>query len=400
MRAVPIERGSFVSDSLRRMETADRQGAPRSGVAGRNWRAIAFKAILVIGFWTGVGLLFSTQTYLLAPGGTWTGAMQSAMPRWYVWGLLAPLIAIADRRWLRNRTLPSRLLLHFALGLSFTSIAIALRYGLEAFLFGQNPGPAVAFFVRSVYWDILIYGLIAGVHIAWDLAAAAQERSLREAQLEAHLAEARFRALQAQLHPHFLFNALNTISAYTETEPRIARQMMARLGELLRRSLDHADQREVPLSEELAFLEHYVAIERLRFEDRLTVDIRVDEEAQCGLVPALLLQPLVENAIRHGINAQMRGGRILISGRRENQRLSLCIEDDGGGLPSGWRLEDHGGVGLRNTTHRLAELYGAEHEFRIGGAPGCGVRVSITLPYRRLQQSEGSGRRQERLASL
>lgn len=393
MRTIGSARGSALTESLRGMESAGPPATARTHMADRHWTTIALKATLLVTFWTGVGLLFSTQTYLLTPGGTWTAAMRSTMPRWYVWGLLVPLIAIADRRLLRNRPLPSRLVFHIPLGVSFTSIAVTLRYVTETFISGAGPGPAVAFFVKSAYWDLLIYGLIVGVHIAWDLAAEAQHRGLREAQLEAHLAEARFRTLQAQLHPHFLFNALNTISAYTETEPRIARQMMARLGDLLRRSLDHADQREVPLREELAFLEHYVAIERLRFEDRLAVEIRVAEEAQAALVPALLLQPLVENAIRHGINAQMRGGRILIAARRDAQRLCLLIEDDGGGLPPGWGLEDHGGVGLRNTTQRLEELYGADHEFRIGGEPGRGVRVSITLPYKTVHQSESRVRR-------
>jgi two-component system LytT family sensor kinase len=201
-------------------------------------------------------------------------------------------------------------------------------------------------------------------------------------QLEARLTEARLRTLQTQLHPHFLFNALNTISAYTESEPRLARQMMARLAELLRASLDHAGQREVPLKDELTFLDNYLAIERLRFEDRLTVDIAVDEHARSALVPAFLLQPLVENAIRHGINAQMRGGHILIAARRRHpQLLALTIEDDGAGLPAGWCVEDHGGIGLRNTVQRLAELYGTNHDFRITGEPGNGVRVDIVLPY-------------------
>lgn len=354
----------------------------------RKWANTSLRVTLVLAFWTGVGLLFSTQMYLLTPGGTWSAAMRAAMPRWYIWGVLAPFIFAVDRRLFRRRRLLSRLGLHALFGVGFTCVAVTLRYAAETFIAEQGPGPATVFFVTNSYWDILIYGLIVGMHISRDLAGEAQRRELREAQLEARLAEARFRALQAQLQPHFLFNALNTISAYTETDPRLARRMMARLGELLRRTLDHAGQREVALHEELCFLDDYLAVERLRFEDRLTVDVAVEDDARQALVPSFLLQPLVENAIRHGINVQMRGGRILITARREGQRLALCIEDDGAGLPAGWRLEDHGGVGFRNTAQRLEELYGREHDFRITGAPGEGVRVDIVLPYKTAAEKE------------
>lgn len=345
-------------------------------------RHSVWQATLALAFWTGVGLLFSTQLYFLTPDGSWLAAMTSAMPRWYAWGLLTPLIFLADRRLLRGRPLPWRLFLHFPLGLLFALVVDVFRYGAAVAFSGAAAGPALPFIVRGLYWDILIYGLIVGAYLAWDSAAEAQRRQLRETQLEGHLAEAHLRTLQAQLQPHFLFNALNTISAYTETEPRLARRMMAQLGALLRASLDHAAEQEVPLRDELAFLDNYLAIEQVRFQDCLTVEVRVEDEASDALVPSFVLQPLVENAIRHGVNPQMRQGHILITARRVGQRLALSVEDDGAGLPRGWSLEDHGGVGLLNTAQRLEKLYGVEHDFDVGGAPGQGVRVHIALPWR------------------
>jgi hypothetical protein len=137
---------------------------------------IAIKVSLACAFWTGVGLLFSTQLYLLTPGSTWSAAMRSAMPRWYVWGLLAPLIVTADRLVFRRRPLPTRLIGHVLIGVVFTFVAVILRYAIESFI--AAPGPAGAFFLRNAYWDVLIYGLIAGVHIARDLAAETQQRQL------------------------------------------------------------------------------------------------------------------------------------------------------------------------------------------------------------------------------
>ena len=344
------------------------------------------RVLLAFALWTGIGLLFSTQVYFLTPGGSWLAAMQAAMPRWYAWGLLAPLIVAIDRRWLRKKPLAGRLLLHVPLGLLFALAVEALRYGAATILAGAPPGPVIPFFLRGTYWDVLIYGLIVGVYIAWDLSAEAQRRQLREAQLEARLADVRLRTLQAQLHPHFLFNALNTISAYTEAEPGLARRMMAELGNLLRVSLDHSGRQEVALEDELAFLDTYLAIERLRFEDRLTVDVQATADVRDALVPSFLLQPLVENAIRHGINAQMRGGHIRVDVHREARQLVLTVEDNGAGLPAAWRLEDHGGVGLLNTAQRLEELYGSTHAFEVSGALDEGVCVRIALPYRQVEK--------------
>jgi LytS/YehU family sensor histidine kinase len=222
----------------------------------------------------------------------------------------------------------------------------------------------------------------------------AAELALHSAQLETHLTEARLRVLQSQINPHFLFNAFNTISAFTETNPKTARRMMARLGALLRSSLDHAGRQEVTLAEELLFLDDYLTIERLRFEDRLTVEIKVEDSVRGAVVPSFVLQPLVENAIRHGTGALLRTGSVRLSARPAGDRLILEVEDDGVGLPGGWRLEDHAGVGLSNIARRLEELYGSEHRFMVGNRTDGGVRVEVSLPLRREPQARASAQPQ------
>lgn len=348
---------------------------------GRTPWALGKKVVLALGFWSGIGLLFSTQLYVLSPGGTWVDAMETAMPRWYAWGLLTPLIILADRRLIRGSRLGFRLLLHLPAGLLSVFAVETLRYGAHTALQAGAVDSALVFYVRGAYWDILIYGLIVGLYIAWDLSSEAQRRRLREAKLEANLAEAHLQALQTQLRPHFLFNALNTISAYTITDPRVARRMMGQLGDLLRASLDHADGPRVPFGRELALLDDYLAIERLRFKGRLSIRVSIDDAVRDALVPVFLLQPLVENAIRHGINAQMQSGHVHVHGYRDDRWLCIVVEDSGVGLPDDWCLEDHGGIGLLNTVQRLEELYGPDHEFQIDSAPGEGVRIGVVIPY-------------------
>ena len=340
------------------------------------------RALLALAFWTGIGLLFSTQIYLLWPNGDWAMAFRIAMPRWYVWGALTPAVFAVDRRLLGRLPLSQRIAAHIPIGLLFVSLCVGVLYLLQPLLEGKFPQSASRFFLQNAYGEAIVYGLIAWASAAASYAAEARARELQAAQLETSLAEGRLRVLQAQLNPHFLFNTFNTISAFTDIHPQTARTMMAELGLLLRASLDHAGRQEVRLSEELAFLEHYLAIERLRFEDRLTVQVQADPDTMQAMVPTFVLQPLVENAIRHGTSAVMRTGRIEVTARRAGDRLTLRVEDDGVGLPAGWRLEDHGGVGLSNMARRLQELYGAGHAFSINGGSAGGVRVDVAVPLR------------------
>ncbi len=316
------------------------------------------------------------------PEGAWTTAFARAMPRWYIWGLLTPFVIRLDRRLPGREHLPRRLLIHAGLGLFWTLVFAGINTLVQWILSGDVAAIDLLFFARNFYWNYLIYWLILGVYLAWDSYVVMQQRELKAAHLEKLLAEARLHTLQTQLHPHFLFNTLNAISAFMEKEPRVARRMMAELGGLLRFSLDHADRQEITLAEELAFLENYLSIERMRFEDQLTVEVEAAPETLEALVPSFLLQPLVENAIRHGITTRAAAGHIQVRAARENGRLSLQVRDDGVGLPEGWCLAEHGGVGLSNTVARLEQLYGDQYCFRIESAPSDGVLVDIELPFR------------------
>lgn len=370
--------------------------ANRGHTGPRKWWA---KAALALSFWTVLGFLFSVQVCLLWPGSvTLFRAMQVTMPRWYFWGILAAFTFAVDRRVFGRLPLSKRVLAHIPLGISLSFLAMTLDYAVQSLLKVEwRPATASYFFVQNFFVQVMVYAAIVGASLATGYAAEARRReqeaaalALHSAQLETHLTEARLRALQSQLNPHFLFNAFNTISAFTETDPKTARRMMARLGALLRSSLDHAGRQEVTLAEELRFLDDYLAIERLRFEDRLTVEIKVEDSMRGARVPSFVLQPLVENAIRHGTGALLRSGSVRLSARAVGDRLVLDVEDDGVGLPVGWRLEDHAGVGLSNIARRLEELYGAEHRFVVGNRAEGGVRVEIALPLRRAPQEAAS----------
>ncbi|HSS21699.1 MAG TPA: histidine kinase [Pyrinomonadaceae bacterium] len=238
-------------------------------------------------------------------------------------------------------------------------------------------------------WSIQVYWLIIGGWLAWDYYRESRDRQLKASQLERLLAESQLQTLQTQLQPHFLFNALNTISAFVERDPGGARQMIEHLGDLLRLSLAHSTRQETSLEEELAVLDHFLAIQRVRFEDRLTVVMAIEPETLRATVPGFILQPLVENAIRHGA-AQQRPNRITVSAARANGSLHLCVIDNGPGLPSGWRLSESAGIGLSNTQQRLAHLYPATHQFNLRETPDGGVTAEIVLPYREALGVENS----------
>jgi two-component system LytT family sensor kinase len=202
--------------------------------------------------------------------------------------------------------------------------------------------------------------------------------------LERRFSEARLNALRMQLDPHFLFNALNTISSQVERDPKLARRMIGHLGDLLRLSLESKDRQEVPLADELAFLDHYLAIQKIRFGDNLTIDIRIAPEVRFALVPCLIVQPLVENAIRHGISSRSSGGTVTITAGAVDSRLDIRVIDDGIGLPPGWQLESSKGLGLSVTRERIASLHpNGSSRFTVGRRENAGgTEVQISLPLR------------------
>lgn len=237
--------------------------------------------------------------------------------------------------------------------------------------------------VREMFWSMVVYGLIVGVWEAYHYQQRYLSAELRMERLERTFSEARLNALRTQLDPHFLFNALNTISAQVEREPRLARKMIEHLGDLLRLSLSSQSRSVVPLAEEMAFLEHYLAIQKIRFGDSLRVEIKLSAEVNHALVPSMLLQPLVENAIRHGLAPRTGGGTIILSAERIEDQLHIRVLDDGVGLTVGWTPENQTGLGLSATRERIAGLHPeGSSSFSIHRRAEGGTAVEMYFPLR------------------
>jgi LytS/YehU family sensor histidine kinase len=234
-------------------------------------------------------------------------------------------------------------------------------------------------FVATFFWNVLIYWFVIIARHAAHYYGELHRREVQTAELEARLTAARLQALQMQLNPHFLFNTLNTISSLMHKDVEAADRMLARLSDLLRYALESTNAQEVPLRQELDFLGGYLEIQQTRFGERLSVDREIDPATLDARVPNLLLQPMVENAIQHGIAPHARPGRIVLRARRRGERLDLEVEDNGGGLPAGEPLVE--GVGIANTRARLQQLYGTRHEFFLVKAGSGGLLVKILIPW-------------------
>jgi len=235
----------------------------------------------------------------------------------------------------------------------------------------HGPGLFAAFVPWIVYWV-----LVGGV-VGFGYYAKYRERELRAARLETRLARAEIEALRAQFQPHFLFNALNTVSALVRDEPLAAERTLARLGDLLRIALDSDPAEMVPLGQELEFVDRYLDVEQARFGDRLRVERDIDPKARSARVPYLVLQPLVENALRHGVAARRAGATVTLRAALRGERLRLEVADDGNG-PARRPIEE--GVGLGNTRARLELLFGAAQTFDVRAPAGGGFAVAIEIP--------------------
>jgi signal transduction histidine kinase len=358
-------------------------------VALHSWNG-ARHWLAAFAFWTLVILVYSAGTELQGQALTWQESALRALSAWCAWVVLVPLIVQVDRLLPVSRdALVPRLLWHLPLSLIFTAAFPYLFLGAskllhapfdsvraEAALVANGPASLSLRFVWLVYW------VIVGGYVASEYQDQLRDRKVRTAELERLLADSRLETLRSQLQPHFLFNALNAISAHVEGAPRTARWMLEQLGDLLRLSLDHAGEQEIPLQQELAFVDRYMKLQKIRYEDRLDVIVDVEPLALRALVPPFILQPLLENSIRHGIAVRSGTGIIEIQAWCQHDRLRLSVRDDGPGLPPGWSLEKARGVGLSNTRERLKRLYGDAHSFSITGNPGSGVLVDLAFPLR------------------
>lgn len=338
--------------------------------------------------WTTLGCVFALPD--LSIGTNRRHALLLSLTLWWSWGLVTPLILWADRHIpVSNKQLVRRVLAHFLPSLLLTSVYVYVLGALRAaFGIGEwNRLPSVGFLVNSLrgmfLWNWLIYWLILGAWQAYRYYEHYLTGELRLERLEKSFSEARLNALRMQLDPHFLFNALNTISSQLERDPKLARAMIEHLGNLLRLSLESKDRQEVPLAQEMAFLEHYLAIQKIRFGDHLQIETQIAPEVKYASVPCLFVQPLVENAIRHGISRRASGGTVIVSAQRDGNRLEIRVLDDGVGLPAGWTLEHSSGVGLSVTRQRVAGLY-PDGETCVAVKPRAsgGTVVEISLPLR------------------
>jgi LytS/YehU family sensor histidine kinase len=239
--------------------------------------------------------------------------------------------------------------------------------------------------------DQFILSYLLGLVIAVQVLALSQglvfhresrERALRESRLQRDLARAQLQLLRTQLEPHFLFNTLHAIATLMHDDTAAAERMTLLLSDLLRRALRERDEHEVPLREELSFLDHYIEIEQVRFRDRLVVERRIQPDSLEAMVPPLLLHPLVENAIRHGVGQRVEGGCVGIGARRQDPWLELSIWDDGPGPAVAADAASGTGIGLATTRARLQQLYGPGHGFELRRRPAGGVEVAVRLPYR------------------
>lgn len=356
-----------------------------------------------VGIWTLFGLFFSTQSYVFAHlharPQTLTHALLSNLPDWYIWAVFSLLIGWLFRRFpLEKGRLAVGLAVHVPASLVIALVSLTLAVASLFVLVITPKETALSWWpvmnrnlAISYHWSVLVYWAILGAYQGLDYNRKLREREKRTAQLEAQLVQAQLQALKMQLHPHFLFNTLHSISALLHQDPHAADRMIARLGEFLRLTLDNSGQHEVTLQKEMEFLKCYLEIERIRFQDRLTVSYDVDPEALDALVPNLMWQPIVENAIRHGIAPRTGRGCIEVCAKRLGPKLQLQVKDDGPGMPPdrGLNGSSSEGVGLANTRERLRQLYGNNHWFGLCNALDHGLVVTVEIPFRPVKTEAG-----------
>lgn len=346
----------------------------------RNAWAIVVLACIGVGLIDGgqVGM----QNFLRSHRVEWPPILFRA-GEWIMFGLLTAIpLALSDRFPLRRgqlaRSLGAHVLGAIVLCLIWASLGVALRRWL-----GIGWGVPVRqelndWILISLPWSFILYFAVLGTFHAFRYRQEARERELQASQLAAQLSDAQLRALRAQLQPHFLFNALNAITVLVRDQrSSAAERMLDQLSELLRQVLRTDRPHRITLREELQLLRQYLDIEQTRFSDRLRIEFSVDDVALDGLVPAFILQPLVENALRHGLGDKLEDALLEIGARRAGDQLVLTVRDNGRGLPANWSM----GVGLRNTQDRLATMYGGGARLQLQTRAEGGTEAVVAIPW-------------------
>lgn len=352
-------------------------------------RSPRFWAGLVL-VWTAIGLIFALRNIIFSGiegrPVTFESIIQT-MFGWWVWILLTPIVGVyLAQRWPFERSTWLRVLpVHIGGCLAVVAIDLLLFEVVLSILgtIGDHRVPFMQTFWRALIptftFDLFIYAAIIAAAHAHAYQRKYRERAVRAAQLEAELSRAQLAALKMQLQPHFLFNTLHAISAMIDDRPEEARHMLALLSDLLRITLDHASESEVALEREIAYIERYLEIHRIRFRDRLDVRIEVEPDVLDACVPTLITQPLVENAIKHGTPRNGDQCRITVRACRESDELRIDVIDNGPGMAPG-RSKRHG-IGHRATRQRLRHLYGNRFAFEFHRAADGGLHVVLRIPY-------------------
>ena len=340
------------------------------------------KFSVTIGVWSLLGLLFTPQTYMVNLASptplNWWQAFASTMFPFMLWAILTPPIFwLCNRFPLENGNILIRVFQHFSFSIPFgIAQLILMDYGERLLLpWVENyspPIPATALIVNFMANNIMFYWGIVAVNHAINYFQKYQDREFR-------LVQSQLQALKTQLNPHFLFNTLNALTELVYTSPSAADKTITELSDLLRIALENDTAQEVTLKDEIEFLEKYLDIQQVLLDDRLKIEIDIAPETYDALVPNMLLQPLAENAIRHGLVERTMGGKISLSAAKRNGNLEIRVRDDGIGLESNWQAK--GGVGLTNTRARLEHLYGANHRFDLQSGQACGTEIKITIPF-------------------
>ena len=362
-----------------------------------NFKISYRRATLLFLGWTLVSIIFAGISYAAAIGENnkefgFISALRLNLVQFYVWAVLSPLVFRFSRRFpIEFRPLNVRnLLLYFPALISFAGIHQVIHL---AVLWSITPRwrqkyPALidcyrAYFAFGFYIDLIIALLIVIAVHALLYYQSFRASELAQSSLKTDLAQAQLRALKMQLHPHFLFNTLHSISSLVLEDPPKANSMIARLGDFLRLTVDNSDQQLVTLKEETEFLRCYLDIEQVRFGDRLTVTFELEPQTLSAQVPHLILQPVVENTIQHAIAPRSTRGHINIEAKRLNSLLRVAISDNGPGISSNANLPWKQGVGLTNVRTRLRQIYGPDFRFELMNTKGGGVTAFMEIPFER-----------------
>jgi len=354
-------------------------------------------AVGVVAAWAVLGLMYAgpiyLETHLENMGHSPWRVFGWGVLIWVAWAPLTPAMVWLARRYsLLDGAWKSSILVHLPaflfLSLVHSAAATAITLTMRPFDdMGSSPSAFWPRFIGQVQGsfrsDLLIYGAVIGIFYALDYYRKYREREVMATRLEAQLAQAQLETLRMQLHPHFLFNTLNNIAGLVRDNKNTAAvNMLVGLSDLLRHTLEHSSRQEVELREELNFIKLYLSIQEMRFSDRLHIELNIDPATTRALVPNLILQPLTENALRHGFGRRADSGLVGISSVAENDRLRLTVYDNGAGLPDNWQLNGSAGIGLANTAARLQQLYDDDHQFDIRNRHGGGVEVVLVMPLR------------------